>query len=81
MINRASLLAFIERKAKEQCQRQFADHVNNPKNYTVEQVIEDYELWSLFVDVEFQVPKANWEERSREERIECLENLGLLKPN
>jgi hypothetical protein len=78
MIHRASLLAFLDQRAAEQCQRHFGDWVNNPKHWSVEDVVDDFELWSLFVDSEAEVSESKWQQYTPEERIHILDLLGLL---
>lgn len=80
MINRASLLAHLERRAKAQCGRHFAEGANNPEGHSVEEVISDYELWSLFVDPEGESNEKAFKKLSREKRIEVLDDLGWLAP-
>jgi len=80
MINRASLLAHLEKRAKAQSQRRFADSVNNPMRYSVEEVVSDFELWCCFTDPAGEATERQWKKLGRAERIGILDRLGLLVP-
>lgn len=80
MIHRASLLAHLEQRAREQSRRRFAKGVNNPEGYSVEDVISDFELWCDFTDELGEATRKSWQKLSRAERIGVLDRLGLLAP-
>jgi len=80
MINRASLLAHLDKRAREQSQRRFAKGVSNPEGYGVEDVISDFDLWCDFSDPLGEATEKSWRRLSRAERIGVLDRLGLLAP-
>jgi hypothetical protein len=80
MINRASLLEYLDKRASAQA-LQFAPHVNNPNVESVESVITDFELFGYFVGVDNKISDEEWFEgklSTRKARIQLLRNQGLI---
>ena len=54
--------------------------MNNPDRYSVDDVVMNYGLWSLFADPEGESDEEARRRRTRHERIGGLDDVGLLKP-
>lgn len=79
MIHRASLLAELDKRSREQSLRQLKPEFN-PQGYTVDQVVSTYSLWQLFVDPDREATCRDWEKLPRSSRIKVLDDLGFLVP-
>jgi len=79
-INKASLLEYLDKRARAQALR-FAPHVNNPKGETVETVIADRDLFGYFIGEDNVISDDDWFDgklATRASRIRVLRDLGLL---
>ncbi len=81
LINRESLLRHLKRCAESQNGLRWGDHVRNPDHYTVQDVIGDRELFSLFLGTDYLISDEAWEIgcfSSRSGRIQALLGNGTL---
>jgi len=81
LINKRSLLEYLERSAAAQNGLKWADHVANPDGYQVDEVLESRVLFELFLGPENSVSAEEWEAgglSSRRARLVALVNTGVL---
>ena len=82
LIHRESLLAYLDRRALAQNALRFAAHVHNPNNETVEDVLNNFDLFDLFVGEDSEIRHFDWDEggclSTRAARIQALRSLGLI---
>ena len=81
LINKASLLSYLDRLAQKQRGYTWAIHVANPEDYTVEEVLENRVLFELFLGEDNQFSDLDWVEgslSSRRSRLVALLSVGSL---
>jgi len=82
MIHKQSLLNYLERRADAQNLR-WKSEVNNPRNYTVQEVIANRAFFRLFIGDEYpEITDEIWEEgalSTRAARIQLLREGGLVE--
>jgi len=82
LIRLSSLKAYLERLADHQRGLRWAEHVSNPDGYRFDEVLESFELFSLFIGPENAVTLDEWFHGSlstRRLRILALLAAGVLK--
>lgn len=81
LIHRQSLLDYLEQCSERQLRR-FAPHVPNPNGYTVEEVINDQELFHQFLGPDNPLTDADWNDgklSTKTARIKALRDFGMLR--
>lgn len=81
MINKQSLLDFLNRKGQAQSGLRWGEHIRNPDGYTVDEVVSNRELFQLFLSADDLLSDEDWEIGSlstREKRVKLLVEIGTL---
>ncbi len=82
LINRDSLLRYLNRAAKAGNGLRFADHIRNPALLTIDEVVEDFETFVNFLDPDATISTDDWERgmlSTRRARIRALLDTGTLE--
>ena len=83
LINKKSLLQYLQKIAASQVGLQWADHITNPHGYSLEEVLKDRELFLMFIGDDNKIPDEAWEAgslSSRQTRLAALVATGTLIP-
>ncbi len=82
LINRRSLLAYLDREAKAQSGLRFAKHILNPDKLSLDEVLRDMETFTYFLNPDAQISIDEWERgalSTRRLRILALLENGILE--
>ncbi len=81
LIHKASLLAYMDGVAAKQNGFQLSPGLNNPTGETVETILENLEVFQLFIGVDNPIYEEEWEFghlATRRQRIEVLVAKGIF---
>ena len=81
LINKASLLAYLDRIAQSQRGCRLDPSVPNPHEYSVEEILTDFELFQLFIGPDNIITSKDWDVgklASRRSRLIALLSVGVL---
>lgn len=84
LINKASLLAYLDRMAQSQRGYQLAPDVPNPHDYTIEEILSDIDLFQIFIGSDNDITHEEWDIgklASRRSRLAALLSVGILVRN
>jgi hypothetical protein len=82
LINRRSLLAYMDREAKAQNGLRFADRILNPYRLSLDEVLEDMEIFNNFLNPDAEISEYDWERgklSTRRLRVMALLGNGILE--
>lgn len=81
LINKASLLAYLDALAEKQRGYEWAPDLPNPHRHTVSDVVSDFDLFWCFIGEDNDITRRDWDIgklSSRRSRIAALLSVGVL---